>query len=227
MFSHELRTPLQVILGYNDLLLDGMCGSLTDEQTDILRRVDQNAQELFTLIATILDLSRLQVGQSPLDFTDISLPNLLREIETETQDWFEKPGLHAVWNIAPEPLLVHTDPLKLKIVIKNLIHNAVKFTRQGSITVDVHPRTGGVEICVSDTGIGIAPEMLLIIFEPFRQADSSTSRRYGGLGLGLHIVRQLLELLGGTITVESKVGHGSTFRVLIPPSKPSEHDRSE
>ena len=227
MFSHELRTPLSVIMGYNDLLRDGTFGSLTTEQTEILQRVNKNAQELFTLITTILDLSRLQVGQFPLDFTDISLPNLLREIETETQDWFEKSGLHAVWNVAPEPLLVNTDPVKLKIVIKNLIHNAVKFTKQGSITVDVHPCTGGVELCVSDTGIGIAPEMLLIIFEPFRQADSSASRHYGGLGLGLHIVRQFLELLGGTITVESKVGHGSTFRVLIPSSKPSERDTSE
>jgi len=216
MCSHELRTPLSVIMGYNDLLRDGTFGSLTTEQTDILRRVDKNAQELFALITTLLDLSRLQVGQLPLDFSDISLPNLLREIETETQDWFEKPGLHAVWNIAPEPLLVHTDPLKLKIVIKNLIRNAVKFTEQGSITVDVHLCMGGVEICVSDTGIGIAPEVLPIVFEPFRQADSSTTRHYSGLGLGLYIVRQLLELLGGTITVESKVGHGSTFRVLIP-----------
>jgi PAS domain S-box-containing protein len=216
MCSHELRTPLSVIMGYNDLLLDGTFGSLTAEQTNILRRVDKNAQELFALIITLLDLSRLQVGQLPLDFSDISLPNLLREIETETQDRFEKSGLHVVWNIAPEPLLVHTDPLKLKIVIKNLIHNAVKFTEQGSIIVDVHLCTGGVEICVSDTGIGIAPEVLPIIFEPFRQADSSTTRHYGGLGLGLYIVRQLLELLGGTITVESKVGHGSTFRVLIP-----------
>jgi PAS domain S-box-containing protein len=216
MFSHELRTPLTVIMGYNDLLRDGTFGSLTAEQIDILRRVDKNTQELFALITTILDLSRLRVGQLPLDFIDISLPNLLRGIETEAQDWFNKPGLHAVWNIALEPLLVHTDPVKLKIVIKNLIHNAVKFTEQGSITVDVHPCTGGVAICVSDTGIGIAPEVLPIIFEPFRQADSSTTRHYGGLGLGLYIVRQFLELLGGTITVESKVGHGSTFRVLIP-----------
>jgi PAS domain S-box-containing protein len=227
MFSHELRTPLQVIIGYSGLLLDGTFGSLTAEQTDFMRRVDKYAQELFTLITTILDLNRLQRGQLPLDFTDVSLSNLLREIEIETQDWFEKPGLHAVWNIAPEPLLVHTDCLKLKIVIRNLIHNAVKFTEQGNIIVDAHLCTGGVEICVSDTGIGIAPEMLPIIFEPFRQADSSTSRHYGGLGLGLHIVQQLLELLGGTITVESKVGHGSTFRVLIPPSKPSERDTSE
>jgi PAS domain S-box-containing protein len=216
MFSHELRTPLTVIMGYNDLLRDGTFGSLTAEQIDILRRVDKNTQELFALITTILDLSRLQVGQLPLDLRDISLSNLLRGIEAEAQDWFDKPGLHAVWNIAPEPLLVHTDPVKLKIVIKNLIHNAVKFTEQGSITVDVRPCTGGAEVCVSDTGIGIAPEVLPVIFEPFRQADSSTTRHYGGIGLGLYIVRQFLELLGGTITVESKVGHGSTFRVLIP-----------
>ncbi len=227
MFSHELRTPLGVIMGYSDLLLDGTFGSLTAEQTDIIGRVDKKAEELFALITAILDLNRLQKGQLPLDFTDVSLPNLLREIETETQDWFKKPSLQAVWNIIPEPLLVRTDPLKLKIVIKNLVHNAVKFTEQGSITVDVHPSASGVEISVVDTGIGIAPEVLPIIFEPYRQADTSPSRHYGGLGLGLHIVRQLLELLGGTITVESKVGYGSTFRVLIPPEQTSELDTSE
>jgi signal transduction histidine kinase len=215
-FSHELRTPLHIIMGYNDLLLGGMFGSLTAEQIDILQRVDKSSRELVSLITTILDFSRLQGGQLALDFTVISLPNLLREVEAETKIWFEKPGLHAVWNIPPEPLLVHTDPLKLKIVIKNLLHNATKFTEQGSIGVDVHPHAGGVEISVSDTGIGIAPEALPIIFEPFRQADSSTSRHYGGLGLGLHIVRRLLEMLGGAITVESQVGHGSTFRVRVP-----------
>lgn len=216
MFSHELRTPLGIIMGYSDLLLDGTFGFLTTEQTDIMQRMNKRAQELFALITSILDLNRLQKGQFPLDFTDISLSNLLREIETETQDWFKMPNLHAVWNIPPDPLFVHTDPLKLKIVIKNLIHNAVKFTEQGSINVDVHPCTSGVEICVSDTGIGIAPEMLPVIFEPYRQAVTSLSRHYGGLGLGLHIVRQLLELLGGTVSVKSEVGHGSTFRVQIP-----------
>src|ERR1043166_4235218 len=115
-------------MGYSDLLLDGTFGALTEEQTDNMWRLDKKAEELFALITAILDLNRLQRGQLPLDFTNVSLPNLLREIETETQDWFKKPNLQVVWNIAPEPLLMRTDSLKLKIVIKNLIHNAVKFT---------------------------------------------------------------------------------------------------
>ena len=113
-------------------------------------------------------------------------------------------------------LPLYTDPGKLKVVIKNLIGNATKFTEKGSITVNAYGCGSGIEIDVIDTGVGIPADELPIIFEPFRQLESAKTRRFGGTGLGLHIVKRLLELLGGRITVESEVGHGSTFRVWMP-----------
>jgi len=113
-----------------------------------------------------------------------------------------------------------TDRMKLKVVLKNLIGNAVKFTAQGEIAIDAVPRDGGIEIAVRDTGVGIAPQVLPIIFEAFRQGDSSFTRPYGGVGLGLYIVRRLLGLLGGSIAVESEIGKGSLFRVWLPDQPP-------
>jgi signal transduction histidine kinase len=129
--------------------------------------------------------------------------------------------LDFIWKVEGELPPLHTDPGKLKVVLKNLIGNAVKFTKEGGITVEARRYSGGVEIAVSDTGIGIPPEAVESIFEPFRQADSSITHAHGGTGLGLHIVKRLLELLGGTVTVESEVGRGSTFRVWVPRESPS------
>jgi signal transduction histidine kinase len=141
---------------------------------------------------------------------------LVNDIAVETRDACRKSDLTFDWRIAPELPRLYTDPVKLKVVLKNLITNAVKFTPHGTVVVDVHPRNGGVEFLVADTGIGIKPEILPIIFEPFRQGDASATRHFGGVGLGLYIVRRLLDLLGGTIAVQSEVGHGSTFRVVLP-----------
>ena len=121
-----------------------------------------------------------------------------------------------IWRVSPGLPSLYTDRIKLKIILKNLLSNAIKFTPEGTITVEVFPHEEGVAFRVSDTGIGIAPEVLPVIFELFRQGDSSATRRYGGTGLGLYIVRQLLEVLGGTIAVDSERGRGSTFRVWLP-----------
>ena len=116
----------------------------------------------------------------------------------------------------PNLPLLHTDPAKLKVILKNLVSNAVKFTEKGSITVDVRSHNDGVEFSVMDTGTGIPPEMLPVIFEPFRQLESPITRAHGSVGLGLYMVRRLLEMLGGEITVKSEPGLGSTFFVYIP-----------
>ena len=125
-------------------------------------------------------------------------------------------GLRFVSNVVADVPPLHTDPRWLKVILKNLIANAVKFTPRGSVTVAARRRDDGVEISVDDTGIGIPADALPIIFERFRQVDSSTTRSYGGVGLGLYIVQRSVEMLAGNITVESEVGVGSTFRVWLP-----------
>lgn len=218
--SHELRTPLNIIIGYNDLLLEREFGPLTVKQAETLRQVMKSSRGLFDLISAMLDVGRLESRRLPVALQEVRIPELISEIEAETQELRKKPGLSFVWKAAPDLPLLRTDPLKLKVIIKNLISNAVKFTDQGSVTVDVHTLDSGVEICVADTGSGIAQETLPIIFEPFRQGDGSMTRCHDGAGLGLYVVQRLLELLGGTITVESEVGHGSAFSVRIPTNRP-------
>ena len=212
--SHELRTPLGILLGYIDLLLEKTFGSLREEQVDTLRRIDRSARELFDLITAVLDLSRLEAGRLPVEVREVQVPELLEELKAETQEVRERASLEFVWQVEGELPPLQTDPGKVKVVVKNLIGNAVKFTKAGSITVAAHNHDGGVEISVTDTGVGISQEAIELIFEPFHQVDNSG--QLGGTGLGLHIVKRLLELLGGTVTVESEVGRGSTFRVWVP-----------
>ncbi len=214
--SHELRTPLGVIIGYDDLLLDEAFGPLTPEQTASLRRMGSNARELLDLIGALLDLSRLEAGRLPIDLRTVHMEEVLGEVKLETQEVQEHSGLTFAWSVAEGLPPITTDPQKLKVVLKNLIGNAVKFTEQGNITVAVHGWEEGVEVRVTDTGIGIPPEALAVIFEPFRQVESALLHRHQGTGLGLHIVKRLLELLSGTVTVDSVVGHGSRFRVRLP-----------
>jgi signal transduction histidine kinase len=217
--SHELRTPLNVIVGYNELLLDGVFGELEDEQVETLQRVGKSARELVDLINATLDMSRLEAGRFPVNLQDVWVPDLLREVDIETQNLQSKPGLHFTWQVPAQLPYLHTDPFKLKMVLKNLIGNAVKFTESGSVTVAVESHNEHMEFSVADTGIGISPEAQAMIFEPFRQADSSLTRRYGGVGLGLYIVRRLVEMLGGTVAVDSELGRGSTFRARLPLTK--------
>jgi PAS domain S-box-containing protein len=214
--SHELRTPLNAVVGYTGLLLDGAFGEISGEQIQVLRRVDKSASELLELINATLDVSRLETGRLPLDVREVSVPELIKEVDAETRDIREKPGLNFVWQVPQKLPRLRTDPLKLKVILKNLIGNAVKFTDQGSVTVEVRRLPSRVEFSVADTGIGVEPSKRTVIFEPFRQADSSDTRRYGGVGLGLYVARRLAESLGGDISLESAVGHGSVFRLSVP-----------
>ena len=219
--SHELRTPLNNILGYADLLLAEDFDDLSDDLAHPLRRIHSNASELLDLITAVLDVSRLEAGRLPMAIQEVQLPRLLQELKTETQEAYQRSGLQFVWEVETELVPIRTDPEKLKVVLRNLIGNAVKFTPQGSITVQVVAKREGVELRVSDTGIGIPAEALAVIFEPFRQLDGAASRQYGGTGLGLHIVKRLLDLLGGRVVVESQVGYGSTFRIWVPRESPA------
>lgn len=214
--SHELRTPLNIILGYTGLLIEGMFGSLHEDQLSPLHRIDDSAKNLLALITDTLDISRLETGQMPVDLQEVDLHALFDEIKKESQDFRERAEVHLLWTIAPNLPTLYTDPAKLKIIVKNLLNNAIKFTERGSVLISVGVRDDQVEISVADTGIGITDDVLPIIFEPFRQGDGSATRRYGGVGLGLYIVRRLLDLLGGQVMVESVTGQGTTFRIQFP-----------
>ena len=218
--SHELRTPLHIILGYLDLVTEGATGSLPEQAVSKLGRVREKAFELFELITAVLDVSRLEVDRTPVNLQTIQIAEVLAALQEEMQDLQVAFPLTFVWQSAAQLPLLTTDLHKLKMILKNLIGNAIKFTEQGSLTVAAQSCSGGVEISVTDTGIGIPAEALATIFEPFRQVDGSDTRRYGGVGLGLHIVQRLVELLQGTITVESELGRGSTFRVWLPVEPP-------
>lgn len=214
--SHELRTPLSVITGYTDLILDKAFGSVVPEQQKVLKRVRKNAVELLDLINATLDMSRLESGRLPLNLTEISMPQLVDEVEMETRDVRLRGNLDFEWKVAPDLPNIVSDSMKIKVIMKNLLGNAAKFTEQGSVIISVRSLNNGIDISVADTGIGISPEVRPVIFDAFRQGDSSYTRRYGGVGLGLYIVQRLVDLLNGMLNVESEPGCGSTFSVWLP-----------
>jgi len=214
--SHELRTPLHILYGYTELLQDESFGPLTPQQVEILGRIEKNVRELTTLINTTLDLSRLQSQRIPLSIQEVRIAEFLAELANEIQQIQKSPTVMLEWSSVPELPSLWTDVAKLKIILKNLLTNALKFTEAGTITVSVGPQSNGITFSVSDTGSGISADVLPFIFEPFRQGGTFATRKQGGVGLGLYIVQRLLDLLGGTVTVESAVGKGSTFHVWLP-----------
>ena len=220
--SHELRTPLNVILGYNDLLREGAFGKLSGEQESILHRINKSATQLLDLINSTLDLSRLQSQDVLAAVASLNIPELFAELETEFRPVHKNSFVTLEWRSEPGLPPLRTDPVKLKMILKNLIGNALKFTHEGKVSTIASTKDGGVEFLVRDTGIGIPPDAHALVFEPFRQVDGSTTRMHGGVGLGLYIVRQLLELLGGTVSLESEVGKGSMFRVWVPYQRDSQ-----
>ncbi len=214
--SHELRTPLNQIIGYTDLLLEDTFGPLAAEQRDVLGRVSRSSGDLLALILTILDLTRLEARDVPLAIEPVVPAELLGELDQDTRHLQERAALRLEWQVDPTTPVLHTDRMKLKIVLRNLLTNAVKFTEQGEVVVAVRGLGDGVEFRVSDTGVGIRAEDQASVFEPFVQIYNGDSHRHAGVGLGLHIVRRVVDLLGGSIGLESEQGRGSTFRVRLP-----------
>jgi PAS domain S-box-containing protein len=222
--SHDVRTPLNAILGYTSLLLRGVAGPLAAPQRESLGRVDANARHLLTLITDILDISRIEAGKMPVRLSSIKLRELVDEIMSEVEPLIARSNVTVTASVPAGLPVVRSDRQKVKQILLNLLTNALKFTRRGSVTVSCahRRRSGTVAIAVADTGIGIAPQDQERIFEAFSQADSSSAREGSGSGLGLAICQRLATVLGGQITVESAVGKGSTFTLVLPvgPSRP-------
>lgn len=213
--SHELRTPLNSIIGYTQLVLDGIYGPVTDKQRDRLDKVARNGHNLLSLINDILDLSKIEAGQLILQPERVSVSELLQSITATFEPLAESKGIH-FQVIYPDDAFLNADPVRARQILINLVANAVKFTRQGEVTLTARQNGSMMSFAVADTGIGIPQDSLKLIFEEFRQVDNSTTREYEGTGLGLAITRRLAELHGGTVSVESTVGKGSTFTVTLP-----------
>ena len=210
--SHEIRTPLNAIIGMADVLSSS---PLTAEQQKCVEVFQRNGLSLLTLINDILDLSKVESGKVELEIVPFNLREVISRAMEVADGRAQAKGLALKQYVAPGvPIYLIGDPNRLRQVIVNLLSNAIKFTEQGEVEVRVEQDpegTGCLRLAVSDTGIGISEEKLSLVFESFTQADSSTSRKYGGTGLGLTISRQLVDLMGGRIWVESQVGRGSTF----------------
>lgn len=220
--SHELRTPLHILMGYADLMRDGEFGEVNEEQQRILDLMDKNAHDLLDLINTTLDLSRLEAGRIRVDQSRFSVRELLAEVEADLASAVRShPEILFVAQAPPDLPLVTSDKAKLKVILKNLIGNAFKFTDRGRIEVRAESRDRGIELTVADTGIGISADVQPIIFDAFHQGESSMTRSRGGVGLGLYIVRRLVAILHGRVRLASTGPRGSTFSVWIPFAPPS------
>ena len=216
--SHELRTPLNSIIGFSNILLRNSGRNLRDQDVLYLSRMRANGAHLLTLINGVLDLSKIDALQSHLDIAPVDVAALLRETLAELEPQAELREVRLVAEMVDAALLA-TDRARLKQIMLNLLSNAVKFTQRGTVTVRLMvDETTNLpsRIEVTDTGIGIAVDRLNAVFDAFQQEDETTSRHYGGTGLGLTITRSLAHVMGWEIEVQSKVGVGSTFAVLIP-----------
>ncbi len=228
--SHELRTPLNSILVLSQILSNNKPGNLNDKQIQSAKTIYSSGSSLLSLINEILDLSKIESGKLEVNIEKIKIPDFIREIDDIFRPLAVEKGLELNIDIKNDaPLFINTDNLRLQQIIRNLISNAIKFTHQGSVSLIV-TRTNEPKILeklgfsegnlalfeVSDTGIGIPKEQQKIVFEAFTQADGTTSRKYGGSGLGLTISRNLAHILGGDITIESEVDKGTIFRLFLP-----------
>jgi len=216
--SHELRTPLNGIIGYTYLLLEGTYGSLDEAQRTSLEAVSRNAKGLLTLVNDILNLSRIEAGKLSVEVNSVRLRPLIEEVLTSLKPLLKEKPLDLQVKIAPRIGPLQTDAVKVKQILLNLLSNAIKFTPKGTITLKAEnrPEKKGVEIRIEDTGIGIPKDQLSKIFDAFYQADGDMTREYGGVGLGLTIVKELVAYLRGEVRVESRYGDGSTFIVFLP-----------
>ena len=216
--SHELRTPLNAIAGYVDLLDMGLRGPLTDEQRIDLTRIRHNQRALLRLIDDVLDFAKLESGRLEYRIADVRIDDVLRHLEVFIAPTLRNKGLAYSFEPCGGDAIALADPFKVEQILVNLLSNAAKFTDCGRVDVRCVVGPTALEIEVTDTGRGIAPEMLERIFEPFVQEHANLTRAVQGTGLGLAISRQLARAMGGEVTVHSVLGKGSTFTLRLPRS---------
>jgi len=219
--SHEIRTPMTAILGYADLLADQLADPThRDLDTQAIDTIRRNGSHLLTIINDVLDLSRVEANRVELEPMECSPLRIIEDTVSLLKHRAMEKGIALRTHyLSPLPAVIRTDPVRMKQVLVNVIGNAVKFTEEGEVRIDISFADPKLTICVVDTGIGMAPEALEHIFNPFQQADSSTVRRFGGTGLGLTISRRLIRHMGGELTATSAPGCGSAFRITLPVDK--------
>lgn len=222
--SHEIRTPMTAILGFAEMLLDDREEIRPRaERRDALKTIKRNAEYLLQLMNDILDLSKIEAGKLEVELTEVPLPKLISDVvQLMLVRANDKQIRLDFSNSTPLPSVIQSDPLRLQQILINLLGNAIKFTSTGGVKLNVgceqlSPESHRLTFEVIDTGIGMTPEQLSRLFQPFSQAEASTARKYGGSGLGLVISQRLAGLLGGGITVASEAGRGSVFTVTINP----------
>jgi signal transduction histidine kinase len=209
-----LRTPLNAIIGYQSLLKEGIDGPLNDSQLNQLKRIRASADHLLALIDEVLTFSRVEAGKEVVQREEVSLRSIVDEALTMITPLAEVKGL--ALRVEGDDVGLYTDGGKVRQILLNLLSNAIKFTDSGEVVIRSQSDAEKVMVSVTDTGIGIAPENLERIFDPFWQVEQRSTRKVGGTGLGLSVSRTLARLIGGDIRAESELGKGSTFTLTLP-----------
>lgn len=220
VMSHELRTPLSVVMGYAGMIKEKLLGEINPKQEQALQKLLVRANDQLYMINSIMQATQIESGEVVVQRQLVNLSDLLTQLKSDCQSTHRKERVALIWEYPSQPVPVVSDSAKLRQILVNLISNATKFTDQGSVTISMrlaeNRGKNWVELKVADTGIGIPSDQIPRIFDRFFQVDSSETRLYGGVGLGLYIVKKFTELLGGRVEVESQPGKGSTFTIIIP-----------
>jgi signal transduction histidine kinase/CheY-like chemotaxis protein len=214
--SHELRTPLNAVIGYSEMLLEEAQASGREAQTADIKRIHSAGKHLLTVISGVLDLSKLDAGKMELFPERFELGGLIDEVIARCRDELAANGNQLVVDCPDRSVIVETDMAKLRQAVANILENAAKFTRMGTVTLSARVDDGSVEIAVRDTGVGIRQENLAHLFQNFGEAEGATASKYGGTGLGLALSKKLCRLMGGDVRVVSELGKGSCFTIRVP-----------
>jgi signal transduction histidine kinase len=221
VMSHELRTPLTAIMGYEELLSDGITGPVTELQRQQLGRINASARHLLGLIDEILTFARVDIGRERVRWESMSVNHTLGDAAALVEPMAAAKDVHFIVELLEEDQSIQTDGTKLRQMLVNLLSNGIKFTDRGEVRVSCAVVNGMLQVSIADTGVGIAAENIEDVFEPFWQAEQTATRRTGGTGLGLSVTRKLARLLGGDVTVASSVGTGSIFVLSLPMKAPA------